>query len=82
MKSLNCTNYIIPKLIPIDLPTTNSSLSILQPHQPKLIQNPQPPPTTPSLLAFKNPQTQLPQLPKPQPITNPNTLQSIKPHIP
>lgn len=69
------------KVIGIDLGTTNSCVSILEGDEPKVIQNPEGARTTPSVVAFKNGETQVGEVAKRQAITNPNTVQSIKRHM-
>ena len=49
--------------------------------EPKVIQNPEGARTTPSVVAFKNGETQVGEVAKRQAITNPNTVQSIKRHM-
>ncbi|EGQ1784722.1 molecular chaperone DnaK [Staphylococcus pseudintermedius] len=66
------------KVIGIDLGTTNSCVSVLEGDEPKVIQNPEGARTTPSVVAFKNGETQVGEVAKRQAITNPNTIQSIK----
>ncbi|EGQ1724739.1 molecular chaperone DnaK [Staphylococcus pseudintermedius] len=66
------------KVIGIDLGTTNSCVSVLEGDEPKVIQNPEGDRTTPSVVAFKNGETQVGEVAKRQAITNPNTIQSIK----
>ncbi|WP_241954775.1 molecular chaperone DnaK [Staphylococcus agnetis] len=65
----------------IDLGTTNSCVSVLEGDEPKVIQNPEGARTTPSVVAFKNGETQVGEVAKRQAITNPNTIQSIKRHM-
>ena len=69
------------KIIGIDLGTTNSCVSVLEGDEPKVIQNPEGARTTPSVVAFKNGETQVGEVAKRQAITNPNTIQSIKRHM-
>lgn len=69
------------KVIGIDLGTTNSCVSVLEGDEPKVIQNPEGARTTPSVVAFKNGETQVGEVAKRQAITNPNTVQSIKRHM-
>ncbi|EJL1766475.1 molecular chaperone DnaK [Staphylococcus pseudintermedius] len=66
------------KVIGIDLGTTNSCVSVLEGDEPKVIQNPEGARTTPSVVAFKNGETQVGEVAKRQAITNPNTIQSVK----
>ena len=47
------------KVIGIDLGTTNSCVSVLEGDEPKVIQNPEGARTTPSVVAFKNGETQI-----------------------
>ncbi|MGT0198160.1 Hsp70 family protein [Staphylococcus aureus] len=49
--------------------------------EPKVIQNPEGSRTTPSVVSFKNGETQVGEVAKRQAITNPNTVQSIKRHM-
>ncbi|XRF77192.1 molecular chaperone DnaK [Pediococcus acidilactici] len=49
--------------------------------KPKIITNPEGARTTPSVVAFKNGETQVGEVAKRQAITNPNTISSIKRHI-
>lgn len=58
------------KVIGIDLGTTNSCVSILEGDEPKVIQNPEGARTTPSVVAFKNGETQVGEVAKRQAITN------------
>ena len=69
------------KVIGIDLGTTNSCVVVLEGDEPKVIQNPEGARTTPSVVAFKNGETQVGEVAKRQAITNPNTVQSIKRHM-
>ena len=69
------------KVIGIDLGTTNSCVVALEGDEPKVIQNPEGARTTPSVVAFKNGETQVGEVAKRQAITNPNTVQSIKRHM-
>ena len=55
--------------------------SVLEGDEPKVIQNPEGARTTPSVVAFKNGETQVGEVAKRQAITNPNTVQSIKRHM-
>ncbi|REH89261.1 molecular chaperone DnaK, partial [Staphylococcus felis] len=64
-----------------DLGTTNSCVAVLEGDEPKVIQNPEGARTTPSVVAFKNGETQVGEVAKRQAITNPNTIQSIKRHM-
>ena len=69
------------KVIGIDLGTTNSCVVALEGDEPKVIQNPEGARTTPSVVAFKNGETQVGEVAKRQAITNPNTVQPIKRHM-
>ena len=65
----------------IDLGTTNSAVAVMDGDKPKIITNPEGARTTPSVVAFKNGETQVGEVAKRQAITNPNTISSIKRHI-
>lgn len=69
------------KIIGIDLGTTNSAVAVLEGSQPKIITNPEGNRTTPSVVSFKNGETQVGEVAKRQAITNPNTVRSIKRHM-
>ncbi|MCD8796153.1 molecular chaperone DnaK [Mammaliicoccus sciuri] len=69
------------KIIGIDLGTTNSVVSVLEGGEPKVIQNPEGNRTTPSVVAFKDGETQVGEVAKRQAVTNPNTIQSVKRHM-
>ncbi|NVY97043.1 molecular chaperone DnaK [Lactobacillus sp. DCY120] len=69
------------KIIGIDLGTTNSAVAVLEGGEPKIIANPEGGRTTPSVVAFKDGETQVGEVAKRQAITNPNTVSSIKRHI-
>ncbi|GEK28138.1 molecular chaperone DnaK [Furfurilactobacillus siliginis] len=69
------------KIIGIDLGTTNSAVAVLEGGQPKIIANPEGNRTTPSVVSFKNGETQVGEVAKRQAITNPNTIRSIKRHM-
>lgn len=69
------------KVIGIDLGTTNSCVAVLEGGEPKVIANPEGNRTTPSVVAFKNGETQVGEVAKRQAITNPNTVISIKRHM-
>lgn len=69
------------KIIGIDLGTTNSAVAVLEGKDPKIITNPEGNRTTPSVVSFKNGETQVGEVAKRQAITNPNTVSSIKRHI-
>ena len=58
------------KVIGIDLGTTNSCVAVLEGDEPKVIQNPEGARTTPSVVAFKNGETQVGEVAKRQAITN------------
>lgn len=72
---------IMSKVIGIDLGTTNSCVAVLEGGEPKVIANPEGNRTTPSVVAFKNGETQVGEVAKRQAITNPNTIISIKRHM-
>ncbi|GEN95016.1 molecular chaperone DnaK [Pediococcus ethanolidurans] len=69
------------KIIGIDLGTTNSAVAVLEGDKPKIITNPEGSRTTPSVVSFKNGETQVGEVAKRQAITNPDTIVSIKRHI-
>ena len=69
------------KIIGIDLGTTNSAVAVLEGKEPKIITNPEGNRTTPSVVSFKNGETQVGEVAKRQAITNPNTISSIKRHM-
>ena len=69
------------KIIGIDLGTTNSAVAVLEGKDAKIITNPEGNRTTPSVVSFKNGETQVGQVAKNQAITNPNTVSSIKRHM-
>ena len=69
------------KIIGIDLGTTNSAVAVLEGKDPKIISNPEGNRTTPSVVSFKNGETQVGEVAKRQAITNPNTVSSIKRHM-
>ncbi|KRN88632.1 molecular chaperone DnaK [Ligilactobacillus ceti] len=69
------------KIIGIDLGTTNSAVAVLEGKEAKIITNPEGNRTTPSVVAFKNGETQIGEIAKRQSITNPNTIGSIKRHM-
>ena len=69
------------KIIGIDLGTTNSAVAVLEGKDPKIITNPECNRTTPSVVSFKNGETQVGEVAKRQAITNPNTVSSIKRHM-
>ena len=69
------------KIIGIDLGTTNSAVAVLEGKDPKIITNPEGNRTTPSVVSFKNDETQVGEVAKRQAITNPNTVSSIKRHM-
>ncbi|WRN54754.1 Hsp70 family protein [Staphylococcus aureus] len=54
------------KIIGIDLGTTNSCVTVLEGDEPKVIQNPEGSRTTPSVVAFKNGETQVGEVAKRQ----------------
>ncbi|WP_178196603.1 molecular chaperone DnaK [Ligilactobacillus sp. Marseille-Q7487] len=69
------------KIIGIDLGTTNSAVAVLEGKEAKIITNPEGNRTTPSVVSFKNGETQVGEVAKRQAITNPNTVASIKRHM-
>ncbi|KRN33345.1 molecular chaperone DnaK [Weissella halotolerans] len=69
------------KVIGIDLGTTNSAVAVMEGDTPKVITNPNGGRTTPSVVSFKNGETQVGDTAKRQAITNPNTVSSIKSHM-
>ena len=71
---------IMPKILGIDLGTTNSCMAIIQGGQPKVLENKEGARTTPSMIAVNKAGERLVGLPaKRQAVTNPaNTLFSIK----
>lgn len=69
------------KIIGIDLGTTNSAVAVLEGKESKIITNPEGNRTTPSVISFKNGETQVGEVAKRQAITNPNTISSIKRHM-
>ena len=69
------------KVIGIDLGTTNSAVAVLEGKDPKIITNPEGNRTTPSVVAFKDGETQVGEVAKRQAITNPDTVSSIKSHM-
>ena len=75
------SKIIVSKIIGIDLGTTNSAVAVLEGKDPKIITNPEGNRTTPSVVSFKNGETQVGEVAKRQAITNPNTVSSIKRHM-
>ncbi|GET07327.1 molecular chaperone DnaK [Ligilactobacillus agilis] len=69
------------KIIGIDLGTTNSAVAVLEGKEAKIITNPEGNRTTPSVVSFKNGETQVGEVAKRQAITNPDTISSIKRHM-
>ncbi|MDR3240701.1 MAG: molecular chaperone DnaK [Lactobacillaceae bacterium] len=69
------------KIIGIDLGTTNSAVAVMEGGTPKVITNPNGGRTTPSVVSFKNGETQVGDTAKRQAITNPDTVMSIKSHM-
>lgn len=61
--------------------TTNSAVAVLEGKESKIITNPEGNRTTPSVVSFKNGETQVGEVAKRQAITNPNTISSIKRHM-
>lgn len=74
-------DFIMGKMIGIDLGTTNSAVAVLEGGKAKIIPNPEGNRTTPSVVAFKNGEMQVGEVAKRQAVTNPNTISSIKRHI-
>ncbi len=66
------------KIIGIDLGTTNSCVAVMEGKEAKVIPNLDGNRTTPSVVAFKDNETQVGEVAKRQVITNPNTIYSIK----
>jgi len=71
----------MPKMIGIDLGTTNSCVAVMEGGEARVIANPEGGRTTPSVVAFKGDDIQVGEVAKRQAITNPNTIQSIKRHM-
>lgn len=72
-------DYIMGKIIGIDLGTTNSCVAVMEGGEPTVIANPEGARTTPSVVAFtKTGERLVGQVAKRQAITNPNTIISIK----
>src|SRR5699024_1655679 len=69
------------KVIGIDLGTTNSAVAVLEGKDAKIITNPEGNRTTPSVVSFKDGETQVGEVAKRQAITNPDTIASIKSHM-
>ncbi|MCC5894879.1 MAG: molecular chaperone DnaK [Alkalibacterium sp.] len=69
------------KTIGIDLGTTNSAVAVLEGGEAKIIPNKEGNRTTPSVVSFKNGETQVGEVAKRQAITNPNTVISVKRHM-
>ncbi|MDK1716460.1 molecular chaperone DnaK [Dellaglioa algida] len=69
------------KIIGIDLGTTNSAVAVLEGKEAKIITNPEGNRTTPSVVSFKDGETQVGEVAKRQAITNPDTVASIKRHM-
>ena len=65
------------KIIGIDLGTTNSAVAVLEGNEPKIITTPEGGRTVPSVVAFKDGETQVGEVAKRQAITNPNTVASM-----
>ena len=70
----------MPKIIGIDLGTTNSCVAVMESGEPKVITNPEGGRTMPSIVAFsKEGERMVGQPAKRQAVTNPNnTIYSIK----
>ncbi|KXB36830.1 chaperone protein DnaK [Aerococcus christensenii] len=73
--------FIMSKIIGIDLGTTNSAVAVLEGNEPKIIPNPEGNRTTPSVVAFKDGEIQVGEVAKRQMVTNPDTVASIKRHM-
>ncbi len=58
------------KIIGIDLGTTNSAVAVLEGKEAKIITNPEGNRTTPSVVSFKDGETQVGEVAKRQAITN------------
>lgn len=69
------------KIIGIDLGTTNSCVSVMEGGEAKVIANPEGARTTPSVVSFKDGETQVGEVAKRQAITNPDTIMSVKRHM-
>ena len=69
------------KVIGIDLGTTNSCVAILEGDEPKVIQNPEGARTTPSVVAFKNGETQVGEVAKRQAITDRKSTRLNSSHV-
>lgn len=76
----NCKEYIMSRIIGIDLGTTNSCVAIMDGGTPKVIENAEGARTTPSIVAFTDDGERLVGQPaKRQAVTNPaNTLFAVK----
>lgn len=68
----------MPKMIGIDLGTTNSCVAVMEGGDAKVIPNPEGGRTTPSVVAFKKGDIQVGEVAKRQIVTNPETITSIK----
>ncbi len=68
----------MPKMIGIDLGTTNSCVAVMEGGEAKVIPNPEGGRTTPSVVAFKKGDIQVGEVAKRQIVTNPETITSIK----
>lgn len=68
----------MPKMIGIDLGTTNSCVAVMEGGEAKVIANPEGGRTTPSVVAFKNGEIQVGEVAKRQMVTNPDTISSVK----
>ena len=69
----------MPKIIGIDLGTTNSCVAVMDGREPRVIENSEGDRTTPSIVAFTNGKTLVGQSAKRQAVTNPaNTLFAVK----
>ncbi len=78
--SLNNSLIIMPKILGIDLGTTNSAMAVVEGGEPKIIENAEGSRTTPSMVALSKTNERLVgQVAKRQAVVNPkNTLFSIK----
>lgn len=68
----------MPKMIGIDLGTTNSCVAVMEGGEAKVIANPEGGRTTPSVVAFKGGDIQVGEVAKRQMVTNPETIASVK----
>ena len=69
----------MPKILGIDLGTTNSAMAFIEGGKPKIIENKEGNRTTPSIVAVKGTERVVGQIAKRQAVTNPeNTIYSVK----